>query len=380
MPELPDRPDLGQLRSQARELLRDVGNGEPAAAARLRAVSDRVALSAAQLAVARGYGHRSWAALKADVQQRPAGQPFFVTLLPEEAGRAASGASVRDARTGAVTARLKPPAGESFSGVTAAGPGTFLLAAYVRRARGGTPAESRASRERLYRLQVDGDGRAVMTLVPGDLLPPDCHDVAASADGTVLAYTVKQMPGGPPAAQAGLVDTATGERRAASLPEGSIRDLSLSNDGQAVAFRWQPEAAPDEVDVHVAPAAAADWVAAGSKLTGPAGEPYDAGSPVISADGRAVYITVVQPEPTGGPRWTRLLEVPAGGGQARTVFELRHQPQDRSLAALWGPVCRNRGGDQLLAFADGYAYRIGISSGAVTRLPFPEGEAVDAAW
>jgi uncharacterized protein len=75
MPELPDRPDLDQLRRQARELLRAADNGEPGPVARLRAVSDRVTLSAAQLTVAREYGYRSWVALKAEVERRPARQP-----------------------------------------------------------------------------------------------------------------------------------------------------------------------------------------------------------------------------------------------------------------------------------------------------------------
>jgi hypothetical protein len=70
MPEVPDRPDLDQLRRQARELLRAAANGEARAIARLRAVSDRVTLSAAQLAVAREYGYRSWPGLKADVERR----------------------------------------------------------------------------------------------------------------------------------------------------------------------------------------------------------------------------------------------------------------------------------------------------------------------
>jgi hypothetical protein len=70
MSELPERPDLNQLRRQARELLRAAAKGEPAAVARLRAVSERVTLSAAQLAVAREYGYRSWPALKAEAEHR----------------------------------------------------------------------------------------------------------------------------------------------------------------------------------------------------------------------------------------------------------------------------------------------------------------------
>lgn len=70
MPELPDRPDLDQLRRQARELLRAAVNGEPHAVTRLSAVSGRMVLSAAQLAVAREYGFPSWPVLKAVVERR----------------------------------------------------------------------------------------------------------------------------------------------------------------------------------------------------------------------------------------------------------------------------------------------------------------------
>jgi uncharacterized protein len=70
MPELPDRPDLDQLRRQARELLRAAANGEARAVARLGTVSERVRLSAAQLAVAREHGFPSWPVLKAEVERR----------------------------------------------------------------------------------------------------------------------------------------------------------------------------------------------------------------------------------------------------------------------------------------------------------------------
>jgi hypothetical protein len=70
MPRLPDRPDLDQLRRQARELLRAAVGRDPAAAARIRAVSERMTLSAAQLALAREYGCRTWAGLRAEVERR----------------------------------------------------------------------------------------------------------------------------------------------------------------------------------------------------------------------------------------------------------------------------------------------------------------------
>jgi hypothetical protein len=70
MPGLPSRPDLDQLRRQARELLRGAVAGEPAAITRIHAVSPQLTLSAAQLALAREYGFRSWSALRSEAEIR----------------------------------------------------------------------------------------------------------------------------------------------------------------------------------------------------------------------------------------------------------------------------------------------------------------------
>ena len=87
MSELPGRPDIDQLRRQARELLRAAADGEPAALARVRAFSERISLSASQLAVAREYGFASWPALHAEVERRLAELPPG----EGEAGRAGTG-------------------------------------------------------------------------------------------------------------------------------------------------------------------------------------------------------------------------------------------------------------------------------------------------
>ena len=70
MPDLPERADIDQLRRKARELLRAAAAGEPEALARLRAVSERPTLAAAQLAIAREHGFRSWPALRSEVESR----------------------------------------------------------------------------------------------------------------------------------------------------------------------------------------------------------------------------------------------------------------------------------------------------------------------
>jgi Family of unknown function (DUF5990)/Domain of unknown function (DUF5655) len=72
MSRLPVRPDLDQLRRQARELHRAALAGDADALRRLRQVSGTVGLSAAQLAIAREYGFASWPQLKAEVERRRA--------------------------------------------------------------------------------------------------------------------------------------------------------------------------------------------------------------------------------------------------------------------------------------------------------------------
>lgn len=70
MPDLPERADIDQLRRKARELLRAAVADEPEALARLRAVSERPTLAAAQLAIAREHRFRSWPALRSEVESR----------------------------------------------------------------------------------------------------------------------------------------------------------------------------------------------------------------------------------------------------------------------------------------------------------------------
>ncbi len=72
MSDLPARADLDQLKVRAKDLLRAARQGDPEATASLRAVSlsTRLALSSAQLAIARQHGFASWAELRTEVQRR----------------------------------------------------------------------------------------------------------------------------------------------------------------------------------------------------------------------------------------------------------------------------------------------------------------------
>lgn len=67
---LPVRTSLAQLRHQAKDLLRAAQAGDADALSRINAVSDRVQLASAQLALAREYGFASWPRLKREVERR----------------------------------------------------------------------------------------------------------------------------------------------------------------------------------------------------------------------------------------------------------------------------------------------------------------------
>lgn len=69
MADLPARPDLDQLRNQAKDLLAAAKAGEPEAVARVRALSPRLILASAQVAVARDYGFPSWEKLKTEIER-----------------------------------------------------------------------------------------------------------------------------------------------------------------------------------------------------------------------------------------------------------------------------------------------------------------------
>ncbi|HWA24080.1 MAG TPA: ankyrin repeat domain-containing protein [Lacunisphaera sp.] len=73
--QLPERPDLGQLKKQAKDLLHEIRAGQSEALARVRE-NERAgfALADAQRVIAREYGFSSWAKLKLHVETRGAAE------------------------------------------------------------------------------------------------------------------------------------------------------------------------------------------------------------------------------------------------------------------------------------------------------------------
>ena len=300
-------------------------------------------------------------------------QPHFVALVSGRLGAGGPGASIRDARTGAVTDLVKPPpeAGQ-FARVTSAGAGVFFLTC------------RRLHQSAVYRLEVGENGRAErLTPLPEDLLPAALpRAIAACPGGGTLAYTstrLGKLSERTRTAEAGLVDLGSGRRRLARLPAGHLTDLSWAGDRGTVAFMWSPETG-EEPAVYVTSTGAEDWIAAGRLVEGTRGLPDTMMEPIISADGGEIYCTVAQPDPRGGSHWNRLLAIPVHGGPPRNLFQLRYQTDSHNLHYMWTTTCRDETGHYLLAFATGYVYRIHVPTATFTRLPFPEGRPHDAAW
>jgi hypothetical protein len=69
---LPEFPDLDQVRRQAKDLLHTAQAGESTATGELAALTGRVDLNTAQLALARRHGYQSWTRLKQEVERKNA--------------------------------------------------------------------------------------------------------------------------------------------------------------------------------------------------------------------------------------------------------------------------------------------------------------------
>jgi hypothetical protein len=312
------------------------------------------------------------------------GGRYFVSLVSCGVGPAGDGASVRDARTGAVTDLVTPPphVGQ-FSSVTSAGDGLFFFTGQDAL----QPDRDTVAPDPtwIYRMQVDEAGRvAELEQLAEGLLPPGYPNVTACPGGRTLVYTCTTPQVSPHDSirtlAAGQVDLDSGARRPARLPAGLLSVLSVAGDGRTMAFAWLPDPAEPPGICVVDTRATNDWVGAGQPVEAIrdlSDHPLDL---VLSADGREIYVTVAQPDPGGGPHWNRLLAIPVRGGQPRVVFELRYRSDSLNLRYMWTTVCRDVTGEHLLLFATGHAYRVDVSSAAVTRLPFPEGSPYAAAW
>lgn len=173
MAKLPARPDLAQLRRQAKELHRAAVAGDREGIRRLQAVSSRPTLGAAQLAVAREHGFTSWPNLRVAVNEARTAAPG--PLMADKHGKAAvyeaahflAGAHDQGWRAGTI------PVGVVFTSQT------FITAHLV----------GRPDRYKLSENLTPTNGRVFLTLAD----PPiaiACLGVGASALVTVLEHLV----------------------------------------------------------------------------------------------------------------------------------------------------------------------------------------------
>ncbi len=95
MSVLPEHPDLGQARRQAKELLHAAQARDASALARLAAVSAPLTLAGAQLALARGLGQPSWAALVREIEARNTSIPESVVRFLRSSVKLQIGAAAR---------------------------------------------------------------------------------------------------------------------------------------------------------------------------------------------------------------------------------------------------------------------------------------------
>src|ERR1700722_9764124 len=176
MSELPGRPDLDQLRRQARELLRAAAADDPAALARIRAVSQGVSLSAAQLALAREYGFTSWPALHAEAARRRS-----ELLFPGLGG-------TRWSFGGA--AAIETPAGMLYPGGLVAGPAQAALHASLMPIAETRPRPAAPGRE--------DNARRAWTSALSTLAQAASASVALTDDrGTVYTLRLSRMSANP---------------------------------------------------------------------------------------------------------------------------------------------------------------------------------------
>jgi hypothetical protein len=236
--ELPGRPNLDQLRRQARELLRAAADGEPSALTRIRAVSGRVSLSAAQLAVARGYGFASWPALRAEAERR------LAELPPHEEG--AGRAETRWSFGGA--AAIETAAGMLYPGVLVAGPDhaamdASLMPSRETQHRPAAPPRQKSARE----AWADAAGHAMRALAEAII-----GAVALTDDqGTTYALRIEAMSGSPvhQGQERGLVSLRLGVDPVPARERGW---LELRGQGGSAA-RLLPSARPDARVSRLAP-------------------------------------------------------------------------------------------------------------------------------
>jgi hypothetical protein len=323
---------------------------------------------------------------------------YLITLVGPGSGAGAGvpGAAVRDTASGQVIDRL-PGRMDVYSAVAGTGDNrVFFLAA--RSGRGQIadrdPEISQIPPGGAFRVQIDDSGRiAGLSAVPGVPEPapgvPGPTDLAATADGSRLAFPVRRQRLGPPTGAAdaspseiSIVAVATGQRTVwQAESDGFIRDLSLSADGRRLAYSWHGAGEGNGIRVTDLP----DTVPGGvvttpSRLVMPEQNSLgNLGQAVISPDGSKLYVTAARYGPGGQPV-TRIAEISVADGELLRIAYERPGADPGNVIFGWGPLAIDPSGQHALIAYSGNLGRIELSTGHFAELPMDENRAFDIAW
>jgi hypothetical protein len=323
---------------------------------------------------------------------------YLITLVGPGSGAGAGvpGAAVRDAASGRVIDRL-PGRMDMYSAVTGTGGNrVFFLAARSGRERlaGHDPEISQIPSGGAFRVRIDELGRVTdLSAVPGISEPepgqPGPTDLAATADGSRLAFPVRRHRLGPPTgapdappSEICIVTVAAGKRTVwQAESDGSISGLSFSADGRRLAYSWHGAGEGNGIRVTDVPdTAPGGVVTTPSRLVMPEQNSLgNLGQAVISPDGSTLYVTAARYGPGGQPV-TRLAEIAVADGQLLRIAYERHGADPSNVIFGWGPLAIDPSGQHALIAYSGNLGRIELSSGHFTELPMDENGAFDIAW
>jgi hypothetical protein len=282
------------------------------------------------------------------------------------------GVSVRDARTGQVAATVKPPAGTSWSAMSAtADPQVFYLAA-------------QASDVRLYRLGIDDAGR-VRSLSPVTTFQSGASDLiylAASPDGARVAFPVAKPGAGPDGTpEIDVLDLSTKRRTVfRSTVTGRVSSLSWAADGRHLAYQLDGSTNRSDgiwiLDTH----AGRDLAAASrSVLRWQTAFVGDYTSPVLSADGLHVYL--IANNQTSRGKSTQIIELDAGTGRRQRVLYEQPYTGGGNLQWMFTELVRDPAGRSLFVVDEHQrAHRVDVATGRATTFRFTGGTPNALAW
>jgi hypothetical protein len=275
--------------------------------------------------------------------------------------------SVRDIQTGQVTATVTPPDHSQWTEVSATADPHVLYATSV------PDFGSRNVQTSLYRLTIDAAGRLRTRTKVAALTRNLPIALAATPDGTRVAFSTVTKGQGPAAIE--VLTVSSGRRTVyRTSTAGFVSELSWAADGRHLAFQLLTQMGTG-YNVRILDTRAGHDLIRDSRPVLTGGRSYVSTyvAPVLGADGRHVYVLAAVT--TKGHRSIRVLELDAGTGrQLRVMYEQPYTGKGGNRNWEFLHLARDPTGTMLLVVdPSGRAHRIDIASRHVETMPFPGG-------